>query len=198
MAKNFNLTVGKRDFSKKPRQLRAEGKVTATIYGHNFSPISIQLDAKAFRSAYKADKNAIMQLKYDNDTYSALVKNVQYGLTTDEIFNIEFYRIKTDEKVKVSAPVNIVGESPAVKAGGTLWNPQTEIEIECLPTDIPRSIDVDISGLENFEDLITVRDIKYPAGISPVTSPETMIVKINAPTGVIESPPVSEEVAKLT
>lgn len=188
MAKSTDLTVEKRDFSRNPRQLRAEGKVPATVYGHNFDSISIQLDLKTFIGAYKGDKTAILELKCDSNSYSTLVKNVQSNATTDEIYNIEFYQVKTGEKLKVSVPVVLVGESPAVKAGGILRSQHDEIEIECVPKNIPSSIKVDISGLVNLEDSITVGDVKYPEGITPVTASGTPIVKIIAPAGAAATP----------
>lgn len=199
MAKNTNLTVEKRDFSVSPKQLRAEGKVTATIYGHNFDAVSIQLDAKTFLSVCGKDKTSVFELKNGKETYNVLVKNVQYHSTKDQVLNIEFYMIKTDEKLKVSVPVAIVGESPAVKAGGKLWNPLAEIDVECLPKNIPSKIEVNISCLKNIDETITVGDVKYPSGVSPISAMDTLVVRVNNPAGKEEVAPVeSEEVAELT
>ncbi|HBH18739.1 MAG TPA: 50S ribosomal protein L25, partial [Cyanobacteria bacterium UBA9579] len=162
-----------------------------------FDSVSLQLDEKAFSMAYKGDKTVILELKGDGDTYNALVKHVQSNAITDEIYNIEFYNVKTGEKLKVSVPVAIVGESPAVKAGGILRTPQSEIEIECLPKDIPSVIEVSISGLENLEDTITVGDIKYPAGITPVSAEGILIVKVSSPTAGAAAATTSTEVAGL-
>jgi large subunit ribosomal protein L25 len=182
MAKNVNISIKKRDFSVNARKLRTSGKIPATIYGRDFKSLSVQVDAKSFINAYKQDKTTIFDLHLDNDTYKALVKTVQYDNVSGEIYNIEFNRVLPDEKVKITVPVEIIGESPAVKAGGVVWNPLTEIEVECLPKDIPSSIKVDISKLENIEDAFKVEDIKYPEGVNAVSGLESIVVKINPKT----------------
>lgn len=198
MSKNTDLTVEKRDFSKKAKQLRAEGKVPATIYGHGFEAISIQLSAKAFQQAYKGDKTAILELKSGKETYSVMAKNIQQQATQDEILNIEFYKINADEKLKVQVPVEIVGVSPAVKAGGTLWNPLTEIEVECLPKNIPSSIKVDVSKLENLDESLNIGDIDFPQGVTPAMSEDTMVLRVNSTASAEAAAPVeSQEVAEL-
>lgn len=189
MAKNISIPAEKRDFSINVKQLRASGKIPATIYGQGIENLSVQVDAKAFIKAYKNDKTTIFDLTIDNNTYPALVKKVQYNNMGDNINNIEFNRIVTDQKVKITVPVEIVGESPAVKAGGVIWNPVTEIEVECLPQNIPSSVKVDISDLKNIEDAFRVNEIKYPAGVNPASSQESVVVKINPKTAGIKAGP---------
>jgi len=179
MAKRVSIPIEKRDFSVNAKKLRASGKIPATIYGHGFDSLSVQIDARSFMNIFKRDKTAIFDLKSGKNTYNALAKEVQYSNSGDEVYNIEFHKIITDEKVKIMVPVEIVGESPAVRAGGVLWNPITEIEIECLPNDIPASIKVDISDLKNIEDTIRVEEIKYPAGVHAASGQESIVVKIN-------------------
>jgi len=194
MAKNINISVEKRDFSVNTRQLRASGKTPATVYGHNFKNLSIQLDAKSFINIYKKDRTAIFDLHLEGETYKALVKKVQYDNISSEIFNIEFNTVKADEKVKITVPVEIIGESPAAKAGGIVWNPITEVEVECLPKDIPTSVKVDISKLENIEDAFRVGEIKYPAGVNAASGYESVVVKINPKT--VESIKAPEETSE--
>lgn len=201
MTKDASIKIEKRDFSIKPGQLRASGKFPATIYGHGFDSISVQLDTKAFQKAFRGDKTALLELKLDKNIYPVLVKNIQYHGTANVILGVEFYRIKTDEKVKIKIPVLLSGISPAVKAGGTLWNPTDEIEVECLPDNIPANIEIDISKLENFEDSVSVGDIKYPKGVTPIAAIDSVVVKINAPKTVTAEGAEavqSAEIARLT
>ena len=196
MTKNINITVEKRDFSINARQLRASGLIPATIYGRDFENVSIQIDTKTFINAFKHDKTAIFDLHLGGNTYNALVKTVQYSNINGEIYNIEFKRVVADEKVKIMVPVEIIGEAPAVKTGGIVWNPLTEVEIECLPKDIPSSIKIDISGLKNVEDTIFVENIKYPSGVNAASGFESIVVKINPKTAqAFTTPEETSEVA---
>ncbi len=185
------LTAKKRDNSKNPRQLRSSGKLPATLYGKDTESISLELDAKEFAIAYKKDKNAIFTLSIDKDSYDSIVKKVQRETLKDSLLNVEFQRIRSDATVKMIVPLEIVGVSPAVKAGGTLSSDLTEIEVECLPANIPSIIQVDISVLENLDESITLADVKYPQGVQPTGTPETPVLRVSAPTSA--EPEVSEE-----
>jgi large subunit ribosomal protein L25 len=198
MSKSTNIKAESRDLSLSGKQLRAAGKIPATIYGHGFDSVSIQIDLKAFLNAYKGDKTSIYELSVDKESYSALVKNVQANSVNDNILNIEFYRIKTDEKLKIAVPVVIVGEPKVAKSDGILWNPLSEIEVECLPMNIPTNIQVDVSGLENLDDAITVGDIKLPTGVTAISAVDTLVARINAVAeAVTEEAPATEETAGL-
>ena len=175
------LEAKKRDNSLNPRQIRAEGLVPATIYGSAMDSISIQLDVKDFIAAYKKDKNAIFELKTETEAHKVIVKKVQTDPVNDKVLNVEFQRIKADQKVKITVPFETVGDSAAVKAGGTLVFNISAIEVECLPSDIPSTIKVDISKLENYEDSLTVQQIEFPKGVRAVGNAETIAVKIVAP-----------------
>ncbi len=175
------INAKKRDTSLNPRQVRAEGHVPATIYGAGMKSVSIQLDAKGFGIEYKKDKNAIFELKIDKETYKAIVKNVQIDYISNKILNVEFQQIKSDQKVKVVVPVEVYGDSAAVKAGGLLGINTSEIEVECLPSNIPATIKIDISTLDNYEDSLNIQQITFPEGVQPIGNLEAIVVKIAAP-----------------
>jgi large subunit ribosomal protein L25 len=175
------INAKKRDTSLNPRQVRAEGLVPATIYGSGMDSVSIQLDAKEFILAYRKDKNAIFELKVDKETYKAIVKKVQVESISDKVLNIEFQRIKADQKIKVVVPLEVFGESAAVKAGGSLVSNISVVEVECLPSNIPATIKVDISKLVEMEDSLTVQQIEFPKGVQPTGNTETVAVKVAAP-----------------
>ncbi len=175
------INTEKKDSSLNPRQIRQKGLVPATIYGKGMESVSIQLDVKEFIAAYKKDKNAIFELKMDKTTYSAIVKKVQIEAISDKVLNIEFQSIKADQKVKITVTVETIGDSPAVKAGGKLIINTSKIEIECLPSNIPSAIKVDISKLVNYEEVITIKQIEFPKDIQPLGNLEDIVVKIAAP-----------------
>lgn len=175
------LNVNKRDTALNPRQVRAEGLVTATIYGGGIESISIQLDVKEFVTAYKKDKNAIFELKMEKESHKAVVKKVQIDHVNDKVLNIEFQKIKADQKVKMVIPLETYGDSAAMKAGGILISNISTVEVECLPSNIPSTIKVDLSKLENYEDSLTIQQIEFPQGVQPLGNLETIAVKIAAP-----------------
>lgn len=171
----------KRDMELNPRQLRMQGLVPATVYGKAEESISVQLNSKEFMIAYKKDKNSIFSLKMESATIKAIVKKVQVEATTDKVLNVEFQRIKDAEKIKVVVNFETVGDSPAVKAGASITMSMSSVEVECLPGDIPHSISVDISKLVNYEDVLTIAEIDFPNGVSPLVNTDSLVVKVNAP-----------------
>lgn len=178
---NSQLQAKKRNNSINPRQLRSSGKLPATLYGKEMESISIELDTKDFIATYKKDKFAVFELNVDNKNYSAVVKKVQIKPTTDAYLNVEFQHVKADVAIKMTVPVKIVGKSPAVKSGGDLVVNFSEMEIECLPANIPHSIDVDITVLVEYEDSITVSDVVYPKGVKSLETPDALVVKVSTP-----------------
>ena len=175
------IDVNKRDIELNPRQIRDKGLVPATIYGSGMESVSIQLDAKEFMTSYKKDKNAIFDLKMGKETYSAIVKQVQAEAVSGKVLNVEFQQINKDKKVRVVVPVETVGDSPAVKAGGNLVLNISALEVECLPADIPSTIKVDISVLANFGQTLALKQIQFPETVIPTGSMENIVVKINTP-----------------
>lgn len=175
------INTEKRDDTLNPRQVREKGLVPATIYGKGMESVSVQINVKEFMTAYKKDKNAIFELKMGTTTYNAIVKRVQAEAISDKVLNIEFQNIKADQKVKISVPVEVTGDSPAVKAGGKLSVTTSKVEIECLPGNIPAVIKVDITKLVNYEDVITIEQIDFPKEVQPISNLQNIVVKIIAP-----------------
>lgn len=175
------LTAENRNEKLNPRQLRSTGKVPATLYGKGMESLSIELDLKEFVTTYKKDRNAIFELKVGKSVYNTVVKKVQVLASKDTVLNIEFQNIRADEPVRMTVPVKFVGVSPAVKAGAELIVNLTEMEIECLPADIPSVIEVDIAPLAEVDDFITVAQVKYAQGIKPIEAKDTPVVKASTP-----------------
>ena len=181
-----NLNTTKRDFSINPRKLRRSGKVPATLYGKGMESISMEFDINEFVSIYKKDKNAIFEIKANKETFTAIVKKVQIKPVNDKILHVEFQKISADALIKITVAVEIIGESPAIKAGGDMMVSFAEMEVECLPADIPSSIKVDISGIENLEDSILVSEVNYPKGVRPLVDTNAIVVKVSAPKAAEE------------
>ena len=187
MAKSLLIKAQPRE-NKKPNALRASGFVPATVYGHGFESKSIQINAKEFsRIPHKAYSN-INQLEIDGqEKYDVLIRNVQVDPVRDFFLNIEFYKIRSDEKIKVKVPLSFLGHSPAVTAGGVLIVSFNEIEIQCLPKDIPDTIDVHLEGITEIGQAIHSKDLKVKEGVQILARADEVIAKVEVPkTHIVE------------
>lgn len=169
---------------KKLRQLRAEGKTPAVIYGHGSETQSISFDTRELTKAYaRAGGNKIIGVKLDEARQkNALFHDVQLDAPTGKILHADLYLVKMDEKIKTEIPLHMTGESTAVyQQEGSLVRPLETIEVEALPGDLPESIEFDISVLDDFDKTITVGDLKIPAGVEVLTAPEELVAKVEPP-----------------
>ena len=180
MAKQLTINAKNRE-KKTPNKLRSEGSVPATVYGHGFDSHSIQVNAKEFsKVSYKAYSH-INELNIDGEKFPVLIRNVQMDPILDKFLNIEFYKIKSDEKIKVKVPLNFIGHSPAIVAGGILIVSHNEIEIQCLPKDIPDAIDVNLEEIKEIGQAIHSKDLKISGDIQILARPEEVLVKVEVP-----------------
>jgi large subunit ribosomal protein L25 len=154
-------------------QLREEGLVPGVLYGRERETVSIKADAKEVATILGG--NAIIDLTLDDDTTQpVMVKEVQKDVITRDLLHIDLYQIDLDQKITIEVPVTVVGQPEGVKEGGLLNHILREIEIECLPTDIPKSIDVNVEELE-IGDSVSVGEIDVTEEIE-ITVDETETV----------------------
>ena len=180
MAKQILIKAKTRE-SKTPNALRAEGNIPATIYGHGFKSISVQINAKEFSKIPHKAYSHINELNIDGEKFPILIRNVQVDPVRDTFLNIEFYKIKSDEKITVKVPLNYTGHSPAIVAGGILIVSHNEIEIQCLPKDIPDTIDVNLEEIKEIGQAIHSKDLKVSENIQILAKPEEVLVKVEIP-----------------
>jgi len=155
MSNEFNLTVDKRELSNKGGRKRAlkEGKIPGIYYSHDSkNSIPFYITKKEILNAQKADTQ-IFNISVGGKKRNVLFKSVQYHPVTDEILHIDLYGIKMDQVVTVSIPILIEGSAKGVVEGGILVQNLNEVEIDCLPSDIPQNILLDITNLEMGESL---------------------------------------------
>lgn len=136
--------------------------------------------------ANKFSSNIIFDLEIaGEDKLTAMIKEVKKDPITGVIEHIDFLHITMDEKIVVTVPLVLVGDAPGVKAGGVLQQLLREIEVQCLPLDIPENIEVDISGLE-IGSSISVSDIETGDKLEVVTAPEEVIATVTVPADITE------------
>jgi len=195
----ISLKVEKRKvLGKKAKKLRKEGILPANIYGKDVKSLAVQVSLKDFLPVYKkVGETGIVEVMVEGEKTSrhALIHNVQKDPVTDQPLHADFHQVSLTEKITASIPIELVGESPAVAQKlGVLIQPLSEVEVEALPTELPEQFTVDISGLKEVDQAITVGDLKAPAGVKILTSEKEILVKINPPTKEEEvTPPPAEE-----
>ncbi len=167
------------------KKLRAQKKIPAVVYGSGIkaTPIDVSMD-DFFRAVHtKAGENVIIQLTVSGPkTFekTVVIKEIQHNPVTDAIEHVDFNAISMTEKIKVNVPLHIKGDAPGVKEGGILDVVHHEIEVECLPTNIPERLGADISTLK-IGDSIHVREITFPAGVVSQLGPDEVVVTMHAP-----------------
>lgn len=174
-------TIGKNE----ARRTRRDGKVPAVVYGAASEggardAVSISVEPKALLKILhsEAGANTLISLKLDGTETKVLVKDFQLEPITHQVLHADFFRVAMDRMIEVTIPVVVKGEAKGVKLqGGLLEFIRREIQIECLPTDIPEHIDVDVTELMVGQG-IRVRDVLTNPKWSPVTDVDTMIIHV--------------------
>lgn len=193
------LKAEKRKVSgRKVRKLRREGILPANIYGKKVKSQAVKLDLRTFLPVYQeAGETGIVNLtlKGETKTRPVLIHNVQLDPVTDQPLHADFYQVDLKKKVTTEVPIELVGESPAVKEKiGILIQPLTEVEVEALPAELPDKLEVDITGLKEVDDAVIVGDVKVPKGVKVLTGGKQILAKIEPPAKEEEVAPPPEEV----
>lgn len=183
------------------RRTRREGKVPAVLYGgdgQHATAIAVEPRALLKILHSEAGQNTLISLRMPGAAEArVLVKDFQVDPITHHVLHADFYRVAMDRVLQVTIPVIIHGEPKGVKQqGGIVEFIRREIEIECLPADIPEHIDVDVSELM-LNQGIRLRDIATNPKWTPVTEPETMLVHVIMPKAE-EAPAPAEAAAAAT
>ncbi len=176
------------------RKARAAGQIPGVVYGHGETPMPVAVDLREFQIAMRAHKggNAIVNLKVEGNEVTALVRDAQIDPLSRAVVHLDFQHISLTETIEVEVVVHAVGLADGVKNGGGVLELITrQLEVRCLPTAIPASIDVDVTAL-GIGASIHVGDLK-PEGYEILTDPGTTVVTVVAPT-VEETPAAGEGV----
>jgi large subunit ribosomal protein L25 len=176
--------------------LRAAGQVPAVLYGGGIDPVSLAVEGRLLDDVLHSGANAILDLAGPNEVKGklALVKAVQRDPVSRRVLHCDLYAVDVRKKVTVSVALHYGGKPTGVELGGVLEPILRDLEVECLPLEIPDSISVDVSAL-NIGDSIHVRDIAVPASVEVLSDLDATAVHVVAPR-VEEEPVVEEEVAE--
>jgi len=179
------------------RKLKREGFIPAILYSKDINlKISIKKEELLKLMHLHPSLESIMIELCNQDseeTYTSIVKDIQYHPLSDEIIHIDFKKISLHEKIRVKVPVIPKGEAKGVKQGGILEHFLREVEIECLPQDAPEKVEIDVSELD-IGDVFHIEDLKLPSNLKVVEDPKEVIFTCVAPhKEEEEEKPVEEE-----
>lgn len=172
------LKATKRDVvGKQVKALRREGKLPAVIYGRHTEPVNINLDAHTAALALaKVTSSSLVTIDVDGTEYPALVREKQRDYIKNRLLHVDFLAVSLTEKLRTRVNVHFVGVSGAVKDyNAVMVHNLEQLEVECLPTDLPERIDLDISVLARPGEGIRVRDVKVPDTVRLLDDPDTMV-----------------------
>ena len=164
------------------RRARAAGKVPAIVYGRGMEPISIQVDRREFVTALHTDAgmNVLLELQVDGTSIPALARELQRDPVRGTLLHADFVKVDLSVEVEVEVPVHLVGEATGVKEGGVLENPLFTVHVRCLPTEVPESIDADVSSL-NVGDALRVSELSEGRDFTILNDPETVVALVAQP-----------------
>jgi len=167
---------------KNVKKLRRDGLLPAIVYGHSIEPVSISLDYKeASKTLDSISPSALVVLDIDGEKHYTLVRDKQRNPVRRTITHVDFQAVSLTETVRADVTVNLVGEAPAVETYLGILVPSLEqLSIECIPTNLPDRIDVDLSGLTEIGDSISVSDIVAPEGVEILNDPDEVVVVVIA------------------
>lgn len=166
------------------KAVRQQGALPGIVYGHGVEPKSVQVDGKAFSKVFeKAGYTSLISLNVDDkEDHMTLVREVQRHPVRDTIMHVDFYQVRLDEKITANVPLLFVGEAPSVKdLGGVLVRQLDEVEVEALPQDLQHDIEVNISGLDNFDKVIHVSDLPVSEGVTILHEADEVVALVQAP-----------------
>lgn len=171
MADKYDLVAEIRDVQGKgaSRRLRREGLVPAIIYGAGRPPRNLAFDHNKVLKELENEAfySSILNIKVGDKSQAAVVKDIQRHPAKRQVLHMDFQRIVEDEQIRMNVPLHFTGEeiAPGVKmGGGTVSHLMSDVEVLCLPRDLPEFLEVDISGLE-LNDMLHMSDIKLPEGV---------------------------------
>jgi large subunit ribosomal protein L25 len=158
--------------------MRRAGKLPAVIYGRHTEPINVVLDAhNASLVLGKLTSSSLVTISLDGKEYPALVREKQRDFIKNRLLHVDFLAVSLTESLRASVSLNFLGVSPAVKDfNAVLVHNLEALQVECLPTDLPERIDVDITPLEHPGDGLRVKDIVVSDKVRLLDDPETMVV----------------------
>lgn len=167
---------------KQVKALRREGKLPAVLYGHRIEPMPVSLDARdAGRVLPTVTSSLLVVVDVDGERHNALVREKQRDPVQGNLLHVDFLVVSMTEKLRAHVVIELEGDAPAIREfNGALVTGTEELEVECLPQDLPERFTVDLSVLEEIGDSIHVKDLQIPSGVEVLTDLEDLVVLVTS------------------
>lgn len=200
-SKTIQLKVSQRGElgSRANKRLRDKGMVPGVIYGHKEAVVPVTLNKKELVTHLHRGAH-VFELGMDGKAETVLVKDVQYDHLGLEVLHVDFARVDLNETVTVTVPLELRGEPKGEAEGGVLTQVISDIEVECLVTDIPDVIRHNVSEM-GLDSVLHVKDITFPSGVKPIPDGEQIVATVKevlepAPAEVAEGAAEPEVIGK--
>lgn len=177
------------------REVRKEGNIPAVLYGNGVEPTALVVEPEALRRALSnsAGRNTVLEIEIEGgEKRFSLLREIQKDPLGDRAIHIDFLAIDMEKPVRVSVPVNANGRSEGERKGGKLEKLMRAIEIECLPSDIPDSVEIDVSDLD-IGDSVDVAGVELGEGVAPLRGGDEKVVQVIAERAAAEEEEETEE-----
>ncbi len=184
MVENYVIDAEPREIvGKKVSRLRRQGIVPVTVYGPKTQPVNLQVPYRPLQLALlKAGGTNLIQIIVDGNSTPVLAREVQRDILRNDIMHVDFFAVDMTAKIRIDVPLHFVGESIAVETKkGILVTGPTTITVETLPSNLLNQIEIDISGMNEVNDAIHVRDLNLSDDIVIINDPDEMIARIAQP-----------------
>jgi large subunit ribosomal protein L25 len=168
------------------------------VYGHKIANQSVAVNSREFLKVYaKAGSTTLVNLDVDGTMHNVLIREVQLHPVRDHVLHVDFYQVRMDEALEADVPLKFTGEAPAVKdLGGVFVRNMDSVSVKSLPQDLPSEIEVDITKLAQFNDVVHVSDLKLPEGVSLLAKDTDVVALIQAPRSEAELASLKEEITE--
>lgn len=179
----LKLSFEKRDIAVKPENIRKEGKLPAVFYGKKDESTPISVNESEFMKVWKeAGESTVVILENGEEKIEALIHDVDVHPVNDKPIHADFYVFEKGKKLEVSVPIEFIGTAPAEKElGGILVKVLHELSVKAKPSELPHSIKVDVSGLTDFDSVITAKELKLPEGVELDENPDEVVISVSEP-----------------
>jgi len=201
MTENTVLEAQKRSIKgKQVKSLRREGLLPGVIYGRigkeQIDPIKIQLDLReTSKKINKLTGSSLVNLNLEGETYPVILREAQRDVIYGTLLHVDFMAVSLTDKLQTAVPIELIGQAPAeINMAAVVVTGISELEIECLPQDLPERIEVDATVLVDMDSAIYVKDLDLPASYDVLTDPEELIAGVTYVA--IEEEPEEEEEAE--
>lgn len=179
--------------SRATRRLRRTGRVPGVLYGGDAEPLAFSVDERELRLALAA-RGAVLEVGLEGATEPAVLKSAQYHPVRGQTIHVDLLRVNLSVAIHAVVPLELTGaeNSPGTKEGGVLEHVTREVNIEALPTEIPESLTLDVSGMD-INDTLMLSAVSVPAGVTMLDDLDETVVATLTPPRLEEEPDEIEE-----